>query len=99
MSRHINYLGDWLMALAWSLPCGFGSIIPYFYPIYFAILLIHRERRDDHKCRTKYGVDWEKYCNTVQYRIIPGKFPFLQTVAYIFTNFCFFFFFFFAGIY
>ncbi|KAG0791767.1 hypothetical protein G6F57_003283 [Rhizopus arrhizus] len=72
MSRHINYLGDWLMALAWSLPCGFGSIIPYFYPIYFAILLIHRERRDDHKCRTKYGVDWEKYCNTVQYRIIPG---------------------------
>ncbi|CEI90830.1 hypothetical protein RMCBS344292_05140 [Rhizopus microsporus] len=62
MSRHINYLGDWLMALSWSLPCGFGSVIPYFYPIYFAILLLHRERRDDHKCRTKYGADWEKYC-------------------------------------
>ncbi|KAG1176622.1 hypothetical protein G6F70_000817 [Rhizopus microsporus] len=72
MSRHINYLGDWLMALSWSLPCGFGSVIPYFYPIYFAILLLHRERRDDHKCRTKYGADWEKYCKIVKYRIIPG---------------------------
>jgi protein-S-isoprenylcysteine O-methyltransferase Ste14 len=73
MSRHINYLGDWMMSLSWSLPCGFGSVIPYFYPVYFAILLIHRERRDDHKCRTKYGTDWEKYCKTVKYRIIPGK--------------------------
>lgn len=22
VARHINYTGDWLMALAWSLPCG-----------------------------------------------------------------------------
>ncbi|CAO3608486.1 unnamed protein product [Mucor hiemalis] len=72
MSRHINYLGDWLMSLSWSLPCGFATPIPYFYPIYFGILLLHRERRDDHKCRTKYGADWEKYCKTVKYRIIPG---------------------------
>ncbi|KAI9305365.1 ergosterol biosynthesis ERG4/ERG24 [Cunninghamella echinulata] len=72
LSRHINYLGDWLMSLSWSLPCGFGSVVPYFYPIYFAILLLHRERRDDHKCRTKYGEDWERYCKTVKYRIIPG---------------------------
>jgi steroid 5-alpha reductase family enzyme len=33
MSRHINYLGDWLMSISWSLPCGFGSPLPYFYPI------------------------------------------------------------------
>ncbi|KAI9471983.1 MAG: ergosterol biosynthesis ERG4/ERG24 [Benjaminiella poitrasii] len=72
VSRHINYLGDWLMSLSWSLPCGFASPIPYFYPIYFAILLLHRERRDDHKCRVKYGEDWEKYCEIVKYRIIPG---------------------------
>lgn len=76
MSRHINYLGDWLMAFSWSLPCGFASPIPYFYPVYFGILLLHRERRDDHKCRTKYGKDWETYCKTVKYRIIPGKFFF-----------------------
>lgn len=74
MSRHINYLGDWLMALSWSLPCGFGSIIPYFYPIYFAVLLLHRERRDDHQCRIKYGKDWDKYCSIVKSRIIPGLF-------------------------
>lgn len=72
MSRHINYLGDWLMSLSWSLPCGFATPIPYFYPIYFGILLLHRERRDDHKCRTKYGEDWERYCKQVKYRIIPG---------------------------
>lgn len=53
-SRHPNYLGDWLMAWAWCLPCGFETPIPYFYVIYFAILLIHRQRRDDAHCREKY---------------------------------------------
>lgn len=71
-ARHINYLGDWLMSLAWCLPCGFNSAIPYFYSIYFAILLLHRERRDDDKCHKKYGKDWERYCSIVKYRIIPG---------------------------
>ncbi|OZJ05442.1 hypothetical protein BZG36_01634 [Bifiguratus adelaidae] len=50
-ARHINYLGDWLMSLAMCLPCGYSTPIPYFYPIYFAVLLLHRERRDDEKCR------------------------------------------------
>ncbi|TFG62522.1 MAG: hypothetical protein E4H36_07815, partial [Spirochaetales bacterium] len=45
-SRHFNYVGDILMALSWSLPCLFGSAVPYFYPLYFAVLLVHRERRD-----------------------------------------------------
>ncbi|KAI8372440.1 ergosterol biosynthesis ERG4/ERG24 [Blakeslea trispora] len=71
-ARHINYLGDWLMSLAWCLPCGFGSVIPYFYCVYFAILLIHREFRDEEKCQKKYGADWERYCSIVKYRIIPG---------------------------
>ncbi|GAA5813095.1 hypothetical protein MFLAVUS_006563 [Mucor flavus] len=71
-ARHINYFGDWLMSVAWCLPCGFDSIIPYFYCVYFAILLIHRERRDEEKCRKKYGADWDRYCSIVKYRIIPG---------------------------
>lgn len=29
----------WQCRLSWCLPCGFDSIIPYFYVIYFAILL------------------------------------------------------------
>ncbi|PYH74114.1 uncharacterized protein BO88DRAFT_439673 [Aspergillus vadensis CBS 113365] len=81
MSRHINYFGDWLQALPFSLPTGmagyliypagsivaasqsfqmidgrkvvqgeaqgWGTIFTYFYVLYFAILLMHRERRDD----------------------------------------------------
>ncbi|KAJ1913539.1 erg24, C-14 sterol reductase [Tieghemiomyces parasiticus] len=72
LSRHINYLGDWLFGLSWCLTTGFRSPIPYFYVLYFAVLLIHRERRDDHKCRQKYKKDWERYCSIVKYRIIPG---------------------------
>jgi len=71
-SRHFNYVGDILMALSWSLPCLFDSALPYFYPIYFAVLLIHRERRDHHFCSKKYGPDWARYCERVPWRIIPG---------------------------
>lgn len=72
LSRHFNYVGDISMALSWSLPCLFGSALPYFYPIYFAILLIHRERRDHHHCTKKYGDDWVRYCEKVPWRIVPG---------------------------
>ena len=50
MARKINYTGDWLMGLSWCLCTGFGHIVPYFYAIYFAILLIHRASRDDEQC-------------------------------------------------
>jgi len=71
-SRHPNYLGDLLMALAWSFPTGFNTPITYFYVTYFAVLLIHRQRRDDEACEKKYGKDWKKYMELVPYRIIPG---------------------------
>ncbi|ELR10071.1 erg24, C-14 sterol reductase [Pseudogymnoascus destructans] len=51
---------------------GWGMVISYFYVIYFAILLIHRERRDETKCKRKYGKDWEEYKKIVPWRIIPG---------------------------
>ncbi|NXS93631.1 LBR protein, partial [Jacana jacana] len=69
--RHPNYLGDIIMALAWSLPCGFNHILPYFYVIYFICLLVHREARDEHHCKQKYGLAWERYCRRVPYRIVP----------------------------
>ncbi|PWY95022.1 ERG4/ERG24 ergosterol biosynthesis protein [Aspergillus sclerotioniger CBS 115572] len=104
LSRHINYFGDWVQALPFSLPTGvagymilpagsmavshgfqmldgreviqgeaysWGLIFTYFYVLYFAILLIHRERRDDAMCAAKYGEDWEKYSRTVRWRILP----------------------------
>jgi Delta14-sterol reductase len=71
LARHCNYLGDLTMALAWCLACGFSHIVPYFYFIYFAPLLIDRERRDDQHCAKKYGEDWQAYSKRVPYRIIP----------------------------
>jgi len=73
-ARHINYLGDWIMGLAWCMPCGVAgalSVVPYFYCLYFASLLIHRERRDEAACRLKYGGDWDRYCALVPWRIVP----------------------------
>lgn len=72
ISRHSNYLGDWMMGLSWSLSCGFGRMLPYFYPLYFAFLLIHREWRDGNHCAEKYGADWQQYTAKVRWRIIPG---------------------------
>jgi protein-S-isoprenylcysteine O-methyltransferase Ste14 len=106
ISRHINYLGDWIQSWPYSLPTGlagyqilaagsgtasegafimndgrqvfqgdargWGMPITYFYIVYFAVLLIHREHRDDEKCHRKYGEDWEKYKRIVRWRIIPG---------------------------
>ncbi|KAI0769971.1 ERG4/ERG24 ergosterol biosynthesis protein [Fomes fomentarius] len=67
LCRHPNYLGDLIMGLAWSLPTGFNTPITYFYVVYFAALLMHRERRD----HEAYGKDWEKYKKLVPWRIIP----------------------------
>eukprot|EP00740_Mantoniella_antarctica_P014235 CAMPEP_0181374646 /NCGR_PEP_ID=MMETSP1106-20121128/16147_1 /TAXON_ID=81844 /ORGANISM="Mantoniella antarctica, Strain SL-175" /LENGTH=431 /DNA_ID=CAMNT_0023492673 /DNA_START=92 /DNA_END=1387 /DNA_ORIENTATION=+ len=71
VARHVNYLGDWLMAWAWCLPCGVDDIVPYFYVIYFGILLVHRDLRDGEACKEKYGKDWDKYTALVPYRLIP----------------------------
>mmetsp|Transcript_11157 Transcript_11157/g.15190 ORF Transcript_11157/g.15190 Transcript_11157/m.15190 type:complete len:425 (+) Transcript_11157:302-1576(+) len=70
ISRHINYFGDWLMGLSWCLPCG-AQPVAYFYAIYFAVLLIHRDGRDGHSCALKYGKDWDKFKKIVRYHIIP----------------------------
>jgi protein-S-isoprenylcysteine O-methyltransferase Ste14 len=72
VGRHLNYLGDLMMGLAWCLPCGFGHLVPYFYVLYLAVLLVHRERRDHARCAEKYGQDWEAYCAKVRWRIVPG---------------------------
>ncbi len=45
--------------------------MPYFYAVYFASLLFHRQQRDEEACRKKYGDDWDAYCKLVPYRIVP----------------------------
>ncbi|KAI1781383.1 ERG4/ERG24 ergosterol biosynthesis protein [Hypoxylon cercidicola] len=49
-----------------------GMIFTHFYIVYFAVLLIHRDGRDDEKCAKKYGKDWETYKSIVKYKIVPG---------------------------
>lgn len=71
MSQHPNYLGDWIMGVSWSLPTGFNAPITYWYCVYFLILLVHRQRRDDAACRKKYGKDWETYTRLVPWKILP----------------------------
>lgn len=71
LARHCNYLGDWSMALAWSLATGASTPLVYVYPIFFAGLLLHRERRDNAHCARKYGADWQRYVARVPKRIIP----------------------------
>lgn len=51
---------------------GWAIPITYFYMLYFSILLIHRERRDDENCHRKYGKTWEEYRRLVKWRIVPG---------------------------
>jgi len=51
---------------------GWGMAITYFYVVYFGVLLVHREMRDEEKCIRKYGDDWKRYREIVKYRVIPG---------------------------
>lgn len=70
-SQHINYLGDWLISLSWCLTTWFQTPLTYYYSLYFATLLLHRQKRDEHKCREKYRDSWEEYEAKVPYKIIP----------------------------
>jgi 7-dehydrocholesterol reductase len=72
LARHPNYIGDAMMALAFSLTCGFGHVLPYFYAVYLPALLVHRALRDERRCREKYGAAWDAYCAAVPWRILPG---------------------------
>ncbi|GJD08175.1 Delta(14)-sterol reductase [Galdieria sulphuraria] len=71
IARHINYTGDLLLALSFCLPCGYKTVIPYFYFLYLLLLLVHRDMRDEQRCANKYGALWEEYCRRVPYRLVP----------------------------
>jgi Delta14-sterol reductase len=72
LARHLNYLGDLLMALAWCLPTGFRHPLTYVYFAFMLVLLVHREKRDHARCRATYGRDWDEYCRRVRWRMVPG---------------------------
>ena len=73
LSRHVNYLGEILMATALTLCLGHPlEIAPWLYPLYYVVLLVPRQIFDDRRCAEKYGPLWEEYCRRVPSRIIPG---------------------------
>ncbi|KAH9622413.1 hypothetical protein KSS87_007596 [Heliosperma pusillum] len=72
LSRHFHYVPEILAAFFWTVPVLFDHFLPYFYLIFLTILLFDRAKRDDDRCRSKYGKYWKLYCTKVPYRIIPG---------------------------
>jgi protein-S-isoprenylcysteine O-methyltransferase Ste14 len=73
VSRHINYLGEIIQAVAIALAAGyFGIWQVWLYPIYYVALFISRQADDDKVCRAKYGELWDVYTAKVTYKIIPG---------------------------
>ncbi|RXK41308.1 delta24(24(1))-sterol reductase [Tremella mesenterica] len=71
-ARKINYTADWVQSCMWAISGGFMTPITWFYPVFFLAVLTHRCQRDFEKCARKYGVDWEKYCQVVKWKFIPG---------------------------
>ncbi|KAJ5382371.1 Ergosterol biosynthesis ERG4/ERG24 [Penicillium concentricum] len=71
LARKIHYSCDMFFALSWALITGFDSPLPWFYPIFFAVMIGHRAMRDIHKCKSKYGKTWDEYEKQVPYLFIP----------------------------
>jgi len=72
LSRHINYLGELLMASGLALSLGYPTHLgPWLYPLYYLALLIPRQLADDRRCAEKYGPLWAEYVKRVPSRIIP----------------------------
>ncbi|MCB9285172.1 MAG: DUF1295 domain-containing protein [Lewinellaceae bacterium] len=72
LSRHVNYLGEILMACGIALSTGYPGIIwPWLYPLYYVALLFPRQFDDDKRCAAKYGALWGEYKKRVKYKIIP----------------------------
>jgi delta14-sterol reductase len=71
-SRHINYLGEILQALAIALVVGhFGVWEIWLYPAYYIGLMVSRQIDDNKVCAAKYGELWDEYTAKVKYRIVP----------------------------
>lgn len=71
-SRHFHYIPEVLSALCWCVPAMFTALMPYLYVIFLTLLLLERAFRDDARCRQKYSMYWDQYCDRVKYLIVPG---------------------------
>lgn len=70
-ARKIHYTCDTFFALTWGLVTDFKSPFPWFYPVFFTCMIIHRAWRDIQRCRLKYGEHWTEYEKKVPYIFVP----------------------------
>ena len=71
IGRHLNYSGEICIYLAFALTTGFASFAPFLLPAWLAGLLWHRSRRDERRCRAKYGELWGRYRERVPWSMVP----------------------------
>lgn len=70
--QHPNYLGDIIMHWSMTSVCGLVHPLPYvMVPLGTTLLLMYRAKRDDLRCKQRYGAAWDRYRNRVKYHIIP----------------------------
>jgi delta14-sterol reductase len=74
LGRKLNYTGELMLYYAWTLPCGFASPVPFLPALWLTLFFPHRARRDDRRCREKYGALWTAYCDRVRWRMLPFLF-------------------------
>jgi delta24(24(1))-sterol reductase len=70
-ARKIHYTCDAFFAISWGLITGFRSPFPWFYPVFFSCMIVHRAWRDIQRCRARYGEAWMEYERRVPYLFIP----------------------------
>lgn len=71
IGRHLNYTGEICVYLSFALTAGGRSWAPFLLPAWLAGLLVHRSRRDERRCRAKYGELWMRYTERVRYSMLP----------------------------
>ena len=71
IGRHLNYTGEICIYLSFALTTGLASWLPFLLPAWLAGLLWHRSRRDERRCRAKYGALWERYTRQARFSMLP----------------------------
>lgn len=73
-ARHFHYIFELTAAWCWCIlanPAKNGVIV-LIYAIFLTTLLFHRAKRDEVKCRVKYGKHFDEFCKKVPYLVVPG---------------------------